>query len=451
MSQSIDRRMVLRGFGTALSLPLLEAMMPLTALAQSGTKSKHPVRMAFVFVPNGINMEHWTPKAEGKFSDVLPSVLAPLADLKANVNLLTGLTQRNAFALGDGAGDHARSAAAWLTGCHPRKTSGANIQAGISFDQLMANHIGDKTRFSSIEIGCERGGLAGDCDSGYSCAYSNSISWRSPNTPVAKEVDPRLVFERLFQNGDPNETPAARDARIAENKSILDFVLADAKSLHNKLGVTDRMKLDEYMTGVREIERRLTVAEQTSQQAGLTNKLSGMPSGIPADYTEHVRLLGDMMVLAFQTDITRVGTFMFANEGSNRSYKMIGVNDGHHELSHHQRNAEKLEAIRKINQFHVDNLAYMLRKMRDVREGDRTLLDNTMVVYGGGIGDGDRHNHDDLPILVAGGAATGIKSGRHIKYKNNTPMTNLFLTMADKAGVPVESIGDSSGRLDQLF
>jgi hypothetical protein len=315
----------------------------------------------------------------------------------------------------------------------------------------MANHIGDKTRFSSIEIGCERGGLAGDCDSGYSCAYSNSISWRSPNTPVAKEVDPRLVFERLFQNGDPNETPAARDARIAENKSILDFVLADAKSLHNKLGVTDRMKLDEYMTGVREIERRLTVAEQTSQQAGLTNKLSGMPSGIPAEYTEHVRLLGDMMVLAFQTDITRVGTFMFANEGSNRSYKMIGVNDGHHELSHHQRNAEKLEAIRKINQFHVDNLAYMLRKMRDVREGDRTLLDNTMVVYGGGIGDGDRHNHDDLPILVAGGAATGIKSGRHIKYKNNTPMTNLFLTMADKAGVPVESIGDSSGRLDQLF
>jgi hypothetical protein len=443
--------MVLRGFGTALSLPLLEAMMPLTALAQSGTKTKHPVRMAFVFVPNGINMEHWTPKAEGKFSDVLPSVLAPLSDLKTNVNLLTGLTQRNAFALGDGAGDHARSAAAWLTGCHPRKTSGANIQAGISFDQLMANHIGDKTRFSSIEIGCERGGLAGDCDSGYSCAYSNSISWRSPNTPVAKEVDPRLVFERLFQNGDPNETPAARDARIAENKSILDFVLADAKSLHNKLGVTDRMKLDEYMTGVREIERRLTVAEQTSQQTGLTNKLSGMPSGIPADYAEHVRLLGDMMVLAFQTDITRVGTFMFANEGSNRSYKMIGVNDGHHELSHHQRNAEKLEAIRKINQFHVDNLAYMLRKMRDVREGDRTLLDNTMVVYGGGIGDGDRHNHDDLPILVAGGAATGIKSGRHIKYKNNTPMTNLFLTMADKAGVPVESIGDSSGRLDQLF
>ncbi len=451
MSQSIDRRMVLRGFGTALSLPLLEAMMPLTALAQSGSKAKHPVRMAFVFVPNGINMEHWTPKMEGKLSDVLPSVLAPLSDLKTNFNLLTGLTQRNAFALGDGAGDHARSAAAWLTGCHPRKTSGANIQAGISFDQLMANHIGDKTRFSSIEIGCERGGLAGDCDSGYSCAYSNSISWRSPNTPVAKEVDPRLVFERLFQNGDPNETPAAREARIAENKSILDFVLADAKSLHNKLGVTDRMKLDEYMTGVREIERRLTAAEQTSQQAGLTNKLTGMPAGIPSDYTEHVRLMGDMMVLAFQTDITRVGTFMFANEGSNRSYKMIGVNDGHHELSHHQRNAEKLEAIRKINQFHVDNLAYMLRKMRDVREGDRTLLDNTMVVYGGGIGDGDRHNHDDLPILVAGGAATGIKSGRHIKYKNNTPMTNLFLTMADKAGVPIESIGDSSGRLDQLF
>jgi len=451
MSQSIDRRMVLRGFGTALSLPLLEAMIPLTALAQSGNKTKHPVRMAFVFVPNGINMDHWTPKAEGKLSDELPSVLAPLADLRANVNLLTGLSQRNAFALGDGAGDHARSAAAWLTGCHPRKTSGANIQAGISFDQLMANHIGDKTRFSSIELGCERGGLAGDCDSGYSCAYSNSISWRSPNTPVAKEVDPRLVFERLFQNGDPNETPVAREARIAENKSILDFVLVDAKSLHNKLGVTDRMKLDEYMTGVREIERRLTVAEKGSQQAGLTSKLSGMPSGIPADYAEHVRLLGDMMVLAFQTDITRVGTFMFANEGSNRSYKMIGVNDGHHELSHHQRNAEKLESIRKINQFHVDNLAYMLRKMRDVREGDRTLLDNTMVVYGGGIGDGDRHNHDDLPILVAGGAGTGIKSGRHIRYKNNTPMTNLFLTMADKAGVPVESIGDSSGRLEQLF
>lgn len=439
---------MLRGLGTSIALPLLDVMRPMTSYADNGSVRKHPVRMAFVFVPNGVNMGEWTPSYEGNLAG-LPSVLSPLSDLKTNFNVLTGLTQQNAFALGDGAGDHARSAAAWLTGCHPKKTSGANIRAGISFDQLMASRFGDKTRFASIELGCERGGLAGDCDSGYSCAYSNSISWRSPSTPVAKEVDPRLVFERLFQNGDPNESPVARQARIAENKSILDFVLDEAKALQRNLGATDRLKLDEYLTGVREIERRLTMTEKSNaDQVG--SSLGAIPKGIPAEYSEHVRLMGDMLVLAFQTDLTRIGTFMFANEGSNRSYKQIGVTDGHHELSHHQMNAAKLDSIRKINQFHIDQLGYMLRKMKSIKEGDRTLLDNTMVVYGAGIGDGDRHNHDDLPILVAGGGSF-IKTGRHIKYKNATPMTNLLMTMADRAGVPVETIGDSTGRLDQLF
>jgi hypothetical protein len=361
---------------------------------------------------------------------------------------MSGLTQKNAFALGDGAGDHARSASAWLTGCHPKKTSGANIKAGISIDQILAKEFGDKTKFGSLELGCERGGLAGDCDSGYSCAYSNSVSWRTESTPVAKEVNPRLVFERLFQSEDINETSQSRAERLAENKSILDFVLEDAKLLNKKLGTTDRMKLDEYMTGIREIERRISFVENQSKSNNI-QQFSNID--IPSDYGDHIRLMGDLMVLAFQTDTTRISTFMFANEGSNRSYKSIGVSDGHHEMSHHQRNPEKLEALRKINTFHTTQLAYILNKMHSVKEGDKTLLENSMVLYGAGICDGDRHNHDDLPLLLAGKAGGKISSGKHLKFTNGTPMSNLFLSMADKLGVPQENIGDSTGKLDQLI
>jgi hypothetical protein len=417
-------------------------MMPQGVLAASVPKT--PIRTAFIFVPNGINMQHWVPSG-----NELPYTLQPLQSLKNKFNIVSGLAQRNAFALGDGAGDHARSAAAWLTGCHPRKTSGANIKAGVSFDQVLAKEFSNATRFSSLELGCERGGLAGDCDSGYSCAYSNSISWRAETTPVAKEVDPRLVFERLFASENQNESDTAKAQRLAENKSILDFIMEDAKILNKKLGHTDKMKLDEYMTGVREIERRLSFLEK---QRGDFNSSSLINvQGIPADYQEHIKIMGDLMVLAFQTDTTRVSTFMFANEGSNRSYKMVGVTDGHHEMSHHQRTPEKLEALKKINNFHVTQLAYILNKMDSIKEGDRTLLDNSMVVYGAGICDGDRHNHDDLPLLLAGLGGGKIKSGRHLKFDSSTPMTNLFLSMADKMNIPVESIGDSTGKLIQLI
>ena len=437
----IDRRTVLKGFGAALALPFLESMMPSGVFAASVPKS--PIRTAFIFVPNGINMDHWIPNGSE-----YPSTLKPLESLRNQLNILSGLTQKNAFALGDGAGDHARSAAAWLTGCHPRKTSGANIKAGISFDQLLVREFGDKTRFGSLELGCERGGLAGDCDSGYSCAYSNSISWRTESTPVAKEVNPRLVFERLFQSDDPSETELQKAQRLAENKSILDFVMEDAKALNKKLGITDRSKLDEYMSGIREIERRLAYVENETKASNL-KQFSNID--IPSDYGEHIRLIGDLMVLAFQTDTTRVSTFMFANEGSNRSYKSVGVSDGHHEMSHHQRNPEKLEALRKINTFHTSQLAYILEKMNSIKEGDKTLLENSMVLYGAGICDGDRHNHDDLPLLLAGKAGGKISSGKHLKFTNGTPMSNLFLSMSDKLGIPLENIGDSTGKLNQLI
>lgn len=441
----ISRRTLLRGAGTLMALPLLEAMMPLSALAQS--QKKKVVRMAFMFVPNGIHMPAWTPATEGAFE--LPQTLTPLKNVKDSISVLTGLTQHNAFALGDGGGDHARSSAAWLTGCHPRKTDGADIKAGISADQLAAQRIGNNTRFPSLELGCERGAQAGNCDSGYSCAYSSSIAWRSENTPVAHEVDPRAVFERLFGGSEPGETADARKRREYYRKSVLDFVLEDAKSLQSKLGVRDQGKLDEYFTGVREIERRLDLADK----ANLTGRLAGAdrPAGVPADFGEHIRLLADMMLLAFQTDMTRIATFMIANDGSNRGYASIGVPEGHHDCSHHGRDPVKQEKVQKINTFHITQLAYLLEKMQAIKEDDGTLLDNTMLVYGAGISDGDRHNHDDLPILLAGKGGGTIKSGRHVTYQNGTPMTNLLLSMLDRMGVHAETLGDSSGKLQQLI
>ncbi len=443
----ISRRTVLRGLGTAMALPLLDAMLPLGALAQSVKKAR-PNRMAFLFVPNGINMATWTPAAEGPDYAMMPA-MQPLKNVKDSIAVLTGLTQQNAFALGDGGGDHARSAATWLTGCHPRKTDGADIKAGISVDQLAAQHIGNLTSLASLEIGCERGAMGGNCDSGYSCAYSSSIAWAGPATPVGKEIDPRLVFERLFGTNDPTETAESRKLRERDRQSILDFVKEDANRLKMQLGAHDRAKLDEYFIGVREIEQRLAKAEMAHQQL----KLAGLNPDVaaPTNYADHIRLLGDMMVLAFQADITRVCTFMFANDGSNRSYQAIGVPEGHHDMSHHGNDPVKKDKVRQINTFHVTQLAYILEKMQGIKEADGTLLDNSMIVYGAGISDGDAHNHDNLPIILAGKGAGTIKTGRHIKYKNGTPMTNLFLAMLDRVGVHPDAIGDSTGRLDRLF
>lgn len=443
---TMDRRTFLKGVGTAIALPLLETMIPVRAIA-SLTPAAPPVRAAFLFVPNGISMPHWTPKAVGAGFDI-PYLLEPLSDLRKDFSVFTGLAQNGARPLGDGPGDHARSAAAWLTGVHPKKTSGTDIHNGISADQLAAATLGHSTRFASLELGCERSGMAGDCDSGYSCAYSSGISWAGDSSPVAKETNPRLVFERLFGGEDFAESAEAKAKRQLYKHSILDMVFEDASALKSKLGYHDRLKLEEYLTAVREIETRLAKFEKAAKLASHAGLKAPHD---PADFGDHIRLMGDMMVLAFQTDSTRVCTFMFANEGSNRSYAQVGVSEGHHDVSHHGTDADKLNKKKLIDRFHTEQLAYILHKMKSVREGSATLLDNTVLVYGGGISDGDRHNHDDLPILVAGKGGGRLKQGKHEKFVKETPMSNLLLSVLDTVGVRAEKLGDSTGRLNQLF
>ena len=442
----MPRRTVLKGLGAAVALPLLDAMIPTNAFASA--EKKRTTRMMFISVPNGVHMKDWKP-AETGANFALPYILEPLQNVKDSIVVMSGLTQDKARPNGDGAGDHARSAAAWLTGCQPRKTSGANIKAGISADQLAAQLVGKGSRFPSIEIGCERGGLAGDCDSGYSCAYSSSIAWRGESTPVGKEVNPRSVFDRLFGTGDPTETPESRQRNSAYRQSILDNVLEDAKQLQARLGANDQRKLDEYLTSVREIETRLARADQFTQEV----KLSGgkVPTGVPADYGDHIRLMYDIMLLAFQTDQTRICTFMYANEGSNRNYSQIGITDGHHDLSHHGRDPKKWAKLREINHYQISHLAYFLEKLQAVKEGSGTLLENSMIVFGSGISDGDMHNHNDLPVLFAGKGGNTIKTGRHVKYDDNTPMNNLLLCMLDRMGIHPDKLGDSTGRLEQLI
>lgn len=446
LNKTLPRRTFLRGLGTAMSLPMLEAMLPSSVLAATSVK-KAPLRMAFFFVPNGMNMDMFRPAAVGS-NWQLPASLDPLKNVKDYLTVFQGLSQHNGFALGDGPGDHARSVATYLTGVHPKKTDGADIQAGISVDQVAAKYVGRNTRFASLELGCERGAQAGNCDSGYSCAYSSNISWRAANQPVAKEVDPRMVFERLFGGGGTDERGESRAKRDLYRKSILDFVLDDANRLKGQLGLRDQHKLEEYFTGVREIEQRIEMAEKQGAAIQLTGVKK--PEGIPQDYAEHIRLLGDMMILAFQTDTTRISTFMLANDGSNRPYRMIDIPEGHHDLSHHQGDAAKLEKLAKINKFHLTQFAYILERMKSIQEPNGTLLDNSMIVYGAGISDGNRHNHDDLPIILAGKGGGTIKANRSIKFEKETPLNNLFLSMLDRMQVPCDHLGDSTGRLADL-
>lgn len=442
----ISRRTVLRGLGTALALPWLEAMSPAPRISRAAENASGvPKRMAFLYVPNGAHMDAWTPDKEGA-DFALPATLQALEPFKNDLLVLTGLTQDNAFAHGDGGGDHARAMACFLTGTHPRKTDGANIKAGISVDQLAARKLGHFTRLPSLELGIDPSAQAGNCDSGYSCAYSSNISWSSESTPVAKEVNPTLVFDRLFASGSAGESALANSRREFYRNSILDYVSEDANRLSSRLGSTDRRKLDEYMTSVREVERRLNMASVPVDVPDGASR----PSGVPKDYAEHVRLMLDMMALAFQADITRVCTFAYANEGSNRSYAEIDVPDGHHNLSHHGGNAEKQAKIAQINKFHMDQFAYLLNKLRNLSEADGSVLDHSMIVYGSGIGDGNRHNHNDLPIVMAGRGCGTVKPGRHVKYPRNTPLNNLFLSMLDRMDAPVDVLGDSKGRLEGL-
>jgi hypothetical protein len=425
----------------AVALPLLEAMTP--AKAQEADV-KPPVRMAFLYVPNGIQMGDWTPKEVGA-GFALPPVLEPLAAFKDDLLVLSGLTLDPARAHGDGGGDHARAMASFLTGRHPRKTDGADLRAGISVDQIAAREVGRATRFPSLEIGCEGGNNAGQCDHGYSCAYQSNLSWRGESTPVAKEINPRLVFDRLF--GGPPGVDGDEDRGSRQRKSVLDHVTEDARQFTKVLGASDRRKLDEYLTSVREVEQRVSRV-RPALAAGKATYLR--PLGIPIDYQEHLRLMADLLVLAFQSDLTRVVTFVFANDGSNRSYRSIGVPDGHHDLSHHGGDETKRAKVREINRFHTSQLAYLLAKLRSIREGDGTLLDHCMIAYGSGISDGNAHNHDNLPILLAGNGSGTIKTGRHLRFERETPLTNLYLSLLDRIGVTIDSFGDSTGRLESL-
>ena len=450
MNPQLSRRRFLRGLGISLGLPFLESVAPLreaiaaTASKAATTHSGGPLRMACLYVPNGVNLARWQATGEGSGYQ-LGETMAPLAGLKEHFQIFSGFEQRLGWANGDGGGDHARANATILTGARPKKTSGSDIRLGISVDQLAAQYAAQQTRYSSLELSCDGVRKSGACDSGYSCAYQFNVSWRSETSPVAPESNPRLVFERLFGSGKKEERQKNFALRQARQKSILDFVLDDAKALNRELGRNDQHKVEEYLNGVREIEQRI---QKTERFGALPDPKAESPSGIPADYREHIRLMMDMLVLAFQTDSTRISTFMLAHDGSNRSFREIGVNDGHHNLSHHLNNPATLEKIGQIDRFYTEQLAYFLAKLRDTKEKDgRSILDNSMILYCSGLSDGNRHAHDNLPVVLAGRAGGVLTPGRHVKLGEKTPMTNLYVRMLNLMGVPTDRFGDSTGVL----
>lgn len=436
---SIPRRTFLRGVGTAMALPMLEAMTPVARAAAAGEK---PVRMAFIFVPNGVIVPEWKPEGSGTDWKLSPT-LQPLANVKQDITVFTGLTQHHGRANGDGAGDHARNAGSFLTGAQPRKTAGADIKLGVSIDQAAAAQIGRHTRLPSIELGIERGRNSGNCDSGYSCAYSANISWKTENTPMSKEVNPKAAFERLFGTPGDREAKAERDIY---RKSVLDLVAEDAALLRKRLGLKDQRKLDEYFNSVRELEVRI----ERSATSRVEVPEYDVPEGIPRELQSHIRLMYDIMALAFQSDTTRISTFMLGNAGSNRSYPMVGVNGGHHSLSHHRNDAKQMADIAKIDKFLVSQFGYFLEKLKATKDGDGNLLDNSLILYGSAIADGNRHSHHDLPIVLAGRGGGKFEQGQLRHYPNDTPLNNLFLSMCDMAGAQIESIGDSTGRLEGI-
>jgi hypothetical protein len=425
-------------------------MLPSRALAAVGGPGSLPAtpkRVAWIYVPNGKNMADWTPKVLGENYD-LPMILEPLARHRRDFSLVSGLAVDAANSHGDGGGDHARSSAAFLTGCHPRKTAGADIKAGVSVDQIAAAKIGEHTRLPSLELSCDGGQRAGSCDSGYSCAYQFNLSWRSETQPMNPEVDPRGAFERLFGTGDAAATVEAAARRKLYRRSVLDFVLDDARSLEQRLGAADRRKLGEYLTAVRDIERRIERAEKFGAAT--------VPAGVTAPtmfetYEEQVRLMFDILTLAFQTDSTRISTFIVAHDGSNRPYPTIGIRDGHHDLPHHRNDEAKKAKIAQINRFHTTQFAYFLDRLKSIQEGNGSLLDNCTILYGSAISDGNQHLHENLPILVAGRGGGALSTGRHVRVEDKTPITNLYRSMLDTVGVPTEKIGDSTGKLDVLF
>jgi len=438
----LHRRTFLKAAGATLALPFLDGMVPAFAAA---TAAKPKARFSVAYVPNGIQMEKWTPVAEGAGFELMPT-MAPLEAYKDQMLVVTGLRSFPAFPeTGEGTGDHVRAASTFLTGVHPKKTEGPDIRAGISIDQIAAQSLGKDTQLTSLELCLDSNELIGACEAGYSCAYANTLSWRNPTTPLPMENQPRAVFERLF--GDSDDTSqAARLARIREDKSILDTLIGEVNRLQKQLGNGDRTKLNQYLDAIRDIERRIQKAEE---QSALELPTMERPSGgIPATFAEHARMMFDLQVLAFQCDLTRVTTFLLSREVSPRTYNEIGIADPHHGLSHHQNNPASMEKLAKINNYHVQQLAYFVEKLKSTTDGDGTLLDHTTLLYGCGISDSNLHTHDNLPILLIGGGAGRLKGGRHVRVTKDTPLTNLQLTLLNTLDIPLDNFGDSTGRVN---
>ena len=437
----LSRRTFLHGVGATIALPYLDAMTPAFASA-----AKPVTRAAFVYTANGIIMKDWTPTETGNNFD-LSKTLSPLRNFQDQTVVISGLDHKNGEALGDGPGDHARAGASWLTGAHPKKTRGADIRNGQSIDQAIAQQIGQTTPLPSLEIGLQDVRMVGGCDSGYSCAYSNTISWSSPTTPLPYETNPRRVFERLFGDGETTD-PKARAMQLKQNRSLLDFVLQDTQRLTPKLGASDRSKLSDYLDSVREVERRIQNVEQ--REAAELPALD-RPEGIPPSFEDHLKIMSDLIAIAFQADLTRVVTFMFSREGGNRAYPSIGVPDAHHGLSHHQNDPVRMARLQSIDQYHVEMFSYLLGKLRDSADDTGSILENSVVLYGSSLSDSNAHLHNNLPTVIVGGASGKLKGGRHLRVPDGTPMTNMLLSIADGLDVPMEKFGDSSGHLSDII
>src|SRR2546425_6454632 len=439
----LSRRAVLRGLGATLALPLLDSMVP--ALSAATTGGAAPVRRFGVFyVPNGMSMPYWFPKTERPLQE-LPPTLQSLSELKDRILLIGGLADESAN-LVKGGGDHARSAGTFLTSVPFKITAGADVFGSVSVDQIAAKELAKVTQLASIELGIESNAMLGNCDGGASCAYTNTIAWSTPTTPLPIENDPRAVFERLFGTSGSTDQ-AARLSRMRRDRSILDRVGDALTGLERVIGPADRVKLDEYLSAARDAERRIQMAEtQNTRELPAVDQ----PLGGPANYAGHARLMMDLLALAYQTDLTRISTFMLPRDVSGRAYPEIGVSDSHHPLSHHQDKPPNLERLHKVNEYHFQQFAYLVEKMASIPAGDGTLLDSTLFLYGTGISDSNTHFHDDLPIALVAGKTTGITGDRYIRYPKGTPLANLHLTLLDKLGVHIESFGDAKGRLGKL-
>ena len=433
----LPRRTFLRGMGVTLALPLLDSMIPAQTLTRKTAAAASP-RLGFVYVPHGAIMDKWTPATEGAGFEFSP-ILKPLEPFRDRLNIVSGLGHRAA----DSTAVHSLSPTTWLSGVRPKPTQGTDAFAGVTADQIAALAIGQDNILPSMELAIEdHSGLIGACDRDYGCIYMNTLSWRTPTTPLPMEVNPRKVFERMFGQGG---SPTDRLARIESDRSILDAITKEATGLQAKLGPQDRVKISEYLENVREIERRI---QKASQQVDPNMKLPEQPAGIPFSYDEHVGIMYDLLALAYQANISRVFTFMMAREVSNRTYPQVGVSDGHHATSHHQNRADKIEKLVKIQTFHLTLFTKFLQKLSTTQDGDGSLLDHSLILYGSNMSNSNAHNHFPLPTLLLGGGAGTLKGGHHIKQPDHTPMTNVLLTMLHKAGVEVESVGDSTGVIE---